>query len=137
MTCGSVSSPGALVRQRNQSLSNRKRSEARNAVNVELAHDALAMGFHGADAQVEFDRDFLIAQTFSDEDKDYLRELYESDVKIILLTKHLLEMDYFDLLKYKSDKHPGRSKTIPDWLMRLTIINNLGDDFAKKHHLWI
>jgi hypothetical protein len=78
-----------------------------------------------------------LSEEFSDEDKDYFRELYEADVKIILLTKQLLEMDYFDLMKYKSDKHPGRSKTIPDWLMRLTIINNLGGDFAKKHHLWI
>jgi len=78
-----------------------------------------------------------LSKEFSDEDKDYFRELYETDVKIILLTKHLLEMDYFDLLKYKSDKHPGRSKTIPDWLMRLTIIDNLGGDFAKKHYLWI
>ncbi len=78
-----------------------------------------------------------LSEQFSDEDKDYFRELYEADVKIIMLTKHLLEMNYFDLLKYKNDKHPGRSKTIPDWLMRLTIINNLGEDFAKKHHLWL
>lgn len=78
-----------------------------------------------------------LSEEFSEEDKVYFRELYEADVKIILLTKHLLEMDYLALLKYKSDKHPGRSRTLPDWLMRLTVINNLGNDFAKKHHLWL
>lgn len=78
-----------------------------------------------------------LAEEFSDPDKEYFRGLYEAGVKIIVLTKNLLEMDYFDLLKYKSDKHPGRSKTIPDWLMRLTVINNLGAEFAKKHYLWL
>jgi hypothetical protein len=78
-----------------------------------------------------------LSEEFSEEDKDYFRELYEADVKIVLLTKRLLEMDDFTLSKYKSDNHPGRSKTIPDWLMRLTVINNLGDAFAKKHYLWL
>ncbi|MDX6459738.1 MAG: hypothetical protein QOE55_3435 [Acidobacteriaceae bacterium] len=78
-----------------------------------------------------------LSEDFSDADKDYFRELYDGGVKIILLTKTLLEMDYFDLLKYKSDKNPGRSKTIPDWLMRLSIINILGVEFAKKQYIWL
>jgi hypothetical protein len=78
-----------------------------------------------------------LSEDFSDDDKGYFRDLYEGGVKIILLTRNLLEMDYFDLLKYKSDKNPGRSKTIPDWLMRLTVINVLGEDFAKKHYIWL
>lgn len=78
-----------------------------------------------------------LSEDFSDADKDYFRELYDGGVKIILLTKALLEMDYFDLLKYKSDNNPGRSKTTPDWLSRLSIINILGAEFAKKHHIWL
>ncbi len=37
----------------------------------------------------------------------------------------------------QSDNDLGRSKTITDWLMRLTVVNTLGADFAKKHHLWV
>ena len=77
------------------------------------------------------------AEEFSEADKDYFRGLYDADLKIILLTKPLLEMSHFDLLKYRVNNNPGRSRTIPDWLMRLTIINNLGGEFAKKHHLWL
>lgn len=78
-----------------------------------------------------------LSEDFSDGDKCYFRELYDGGVKIILLTKNLLGMNYFDLFKYKSDKNPGRSKTTPDWLMRLSIINILGAEFAKKHYIWL
>jgi hypothetical protein len=78
-----------------------------------------------------------LSDDFSDADKDYFRELFEDDVKIILLAKRLLEMNDFDLSKYKLAHNPGRSKTIPDWLMRLSIINFLGAEFATKHYIWL
>jgi hypothetical protein len=78
-----------------------------------------------------------LSEDYSEADKNYFRELYGAGVKVILLTKSLLEMDYFDLLKWKSNNNPGRSNTTPDWLMRLSIINILGAEFAKKHNIWL
>ncbi len=78
-----------------------------------------------------------LADDFGDSDKDFFRELYEARVKVIMLTRSLLEMERFELLKFRSENYAGRSKTVPDWLMRLTIIRTLGDAFAKKHYIWI
>jgi hypothetical protein len=78
-----------------------------------------------------------LADDFSETDKDFFRELYEADIKLIMLTRSLLEMEPFELSRFRSGKNPGRSKTVSDWLMRLTIISTLGDAFAQKHHIWL
>jgi hypothetical protein len=78
-----------------------------------------------------------LADDFSDTDKDFFRELYEAGIKVIMLTRSLLEMEPFELSKFRLEKNPGRSRTVPDWLMRLTVIRTLGDAFAKKHHIWL
>ena len=78
-----------------------------------------------------------LADDFSDTDKDFFRQLYEAGIKVIMLTRSLLEMEPFELSKFRLEKNPGRSRTVPDWLMRLTVIRTLGDAFAKKHHIWL
>jgi hypothetical protein len=78
-----------------------------------------------------------LAEDFGDSDKDFFRELYEAGIKVIMLTRFLLDMEPFELSKFQSENNPGRSKTVPDWLMRLTIIRTLGDAFAKKHDIWL
>lgn len=78
-----------------------------------------------------------LAPDFTDEDKDYFKDLYTSGVKIILLQKFLLEMDSFELSDFKSKNNPGRSATEADWLMRLTVIRTLGEEFAKANYLWL
>ena len=55
----------------NHSFGNGKASEASNAVNVELAHDAFAMGFDGANTEVELDGDFFVAEAFGDENEHF------------------------------------------------------------------
>jgi len=78
-----------------------------------------------------------LAPDFTNEDKKYFKDLYTSGVKIVLLPKFLLEMDSFDLSDFKSKNNPGRSATEADWLMRLTIIRTLGEEFAKANYLWL
>jgi hypothetical protein len=78
-----------------------------------------------------------LADDFSDTDKDFFRELYDAGIKVIMLTRLFLEMESFELSEFRSKNDPGRSNTVPDWLMRLTVIRTLGDAFAKKHHLWL
>jgi hypothetical protein len=78
-----------------------------------------------------------LEEDFGDTDKDFFRELYDSGIKVILLSRFFLEMEPFEVLKFRSENDPGRSKTVPDWLMRLTIIRTLGDAFAKKHYIWL
>jgi hypothetical protein len=78
-----------------------------------------------------------LADDFSETDKDFFRELHEADIKIIMLTRSLLEMEPFELSRFRSGKNFGRSRTVPDWLMRLTIISTLGDAFAQKHGVWL
>jgi hypothetical protein len=78
-----------------------------------------------------------LADDFNETDKDFFRELYDAGVKVILLTRLFLEMEPFELSDFRSMNNPGRSKTAPDWLMRLTIIRTLGDAFAKKHYIWL
>jgi len=78
-----------------------------------------------------------LADEFSDTDKDFFRELYDAGIKVIMLTRFFLEMEPFQLLEFQSNNNPGRSDTVPDWLMRLTIIRTLGDEFAKKHYIWL
>jgi hypothetical protein len=78
-----------------------------------------------------------LADDFSETDKEFFRELYEAGIKVIMLPRSLLEMEPFELSRFRLGKNPGRSKTVPDWLMRLTIISTLGDAFARKHHIWL
>lgn len=78
-----------------------------------------------------------LADDFDDTDKEFFKELCETGIKIILLPRFFLEMDSFELLDFRSKHNPGRSKTEPDWLMRLTIIRTLGDAFAKEHYIWL
>jgi hypothetical protein len=78
-----------------------------------------------------------LADDFDVSDKEFFKELYEEGIKIILLPRFFLEMDSFQLSAFRSANNPGRSKTEADWLMRLTIIRTLGDEFAKKHYIWL
>ena len=45
--------------------------QARDAVNVKFAHEALAMGFHSAGADVEAAGNFLVAETFGNVGEDF------------------------------------------------------------------
>jgi hypothetical protein len=78
-----------------------------------------------------------LADDFDDTDKDFFKELYEAGVKIIMLPRFFLEMDFFEVSRFHTENHPGRSKTEPDWLMRLTILRTLGEEFGKKHYIWL
>lgn len=74
---------------------------------------------------------------FAEADKEFFKDLYTSGVKIILLPRFLLEMDRFELSRFKLDNNPGRSDTEADWLMRLTVIRTLGEEFARANYLWL
>lgn len=78
-----------------------------------------------------------LAEDFDDTDKNFFRDVYEAGVKIMMLPRFFLEMDYFEFSRFRTENSPGRSKTEPDWLMRLTIIRTLGETFADKHHIWL
>lgn len=78
-----------------------------------------------------------LAEDFSDDDKTFFRELVDAKIKIILLPRFFLEMEYFDLIKFQNEHHTGRSRTIADWIMRVTILRTLGRDFAGKHNIWL
>jgi hypothetical protein len=78
-----------------------------------------------------------LSDDFDDMDKEFFKELYEARIKIILLPRFFLEMEWwFELSDFRS-KNPGRGNSEPDWLMRLTIIRTLGDEFARKHHIYL
>ena len=57
-------------------------------------------------------------------------------IKVIMLPRFFLEMDSFEFSHFRSN-NPGRSRSEPDWLMRLTIIRTLGEAFANKHYIWL
>jgi hypothetical protein len=46
-------------------------------------------------------------------------------------------MDYFEVMKYRTENSPGRSRTKTDWLMRATILHTLGKEFAHKRNIWL
>jgi hypothetical protein len=76
-----------------------------------------------------------LSDDFDDTDKEFFKELYEAGIKIILLPRFFLEMEWwFELSDFRS-KNPARGNSEPDWLMRLTIIRTLGDEFVTKHHI--
>ena len=78
-----------------------------------------------------------LADDFSDTDKEFFRELYDAGIKVIMLTRLFLEMESFEVLEFRTKNNPGRSDTVPDWLMRLTIIRTLGDAFVREHNIWL
>ncbi len=78
-----------------------------------------------------------LADDFSDDDKKYFMELFEGDVKLILLPRFFLEMDSHELSQFESDHRRAFGSTKADWLMRTTIIRTLGNEFAKKHYIWV
>ncbi|MFZ0913581.1 MAG: hypothetical protein WAN09_09850 [Candidatus Korobacteraceae bacterium] len=77
-----------------------------------------------------------LAADFGDDDKKYFMELYEGDIKIIMLPSFFLEMDDGALSQFKHDNRQAFGSTSLDWLMRVTIIRTLGKEFADKHHIW-
>jgi hypothetical protein len=78
-----------------------------------------------------------MADDFDETDKAFFRDLVDADIKIIMLTWFFLEMDYFEVMKYRTENNPGRSRTKTDWLMRATILLTLGKEFAHKHNIWL
>jgi hypothetical protein len=78
-----------------------------------------------------------MADDFDEADKDFFRNLVEANVSIIMLTRFFLDMDSFEFMDYRHHNDPGRSMTKADWLMRMTIVRVLGNDFAKKHNIWV
>jgi hypothetical protein len=78
-----------------------------------------------------------MADDFDDSDKAFFRDLVASKIKTIMLTRDLLEMDYFECLKFSNENNSGRSRTRADWLLRLTILRTLGKEFAAEHHIWL
>jgi hypothetical protein len=73
---------------------------------------------------------------FSNEDKEYFRQLHRDGVKIILLPGKMLLSDHDAISEFHS-KNPGRSDNQADWLRRQTIIDTLGEDFAREQDIWI
>ena len=49
-----------------------------------------------------------------------------------MLPRFFLEMDSFEFSNFRSNNNPGRSRTEPDWLMRLTIIRTLGTHLQEN-----
>jgi hypothetical protein len=78
-----------------------------------------------------------MADKFDETDKAFFSELYETGVKLILLTKEYLEMGYFEALKFRSDRSVARPQTLTEWLMKATIMRTLGPEFAKRHYIWV
>ena len=78
-----------------------------------------------------------LAEEFSDDDKKFFLDLYESGIKLIMLPSFFLEMDDEDLSHFKHDNRRAFGSTSLDWLMRVTIIRTLGKEFADKHHIWV
>jgi hypothetical protein len=77
-----------------------------------------------------------LAEEFSEDDKNFFRELVEAKISVIMLNRFFLEMNYFDLIQLQNERHTGRSKNT-DWIMRTTTIGTLGEEFATKHNIWL
>ena len=78
-----------------------------------------------------------LSENFSEDDKKYFMELYEADIKLIMLPSFFLEMDDEALSLFRHESRRAFGSTSLDWLMRVTIIRTLGKDFADKHHIWV
>lgn len=75
------------------------------------------------------------AADFSDDDKAYFRELIETGIRPILLVRKQLEMSYIEAGEYRHRAVGLRRDA--DALHRLTVIDTLGSEFAKKHNIWV
>ena len=78
-----------------------------------------------------------MADDFSEADKTFFRELVDSKINVIMLTRFYLDMDYFTHTEYSHQHDRGRSRSKADWLMRVTVLRTLGDEFARKHNIWV
>ena len=76
-----------------------------------------------------------LAPDFSVADKEFFVSLVEEKQRLILLTKTHLEMDYIQAGKYTSDCHAPLSDV--ELLSRLTVIDTLGEEVAKKNRIWL
>ena len=75
------------------------------------------------------------AAEFSEADKAYFKELVEAGIKPILLVRKHLEMSYIETGNYRHRAVALRSDV--EALYRLTVIDTLGDEFARTHHIYI
>jgi hypothetical protein len=75
------------------------------------------------------------AADFSNDDKAYFRELVEGGLKPILLVRKHLEMSYIETGEYRHRAVVLRSDA--DALHRLTVIDTLGNEFARANHIYI
>jgi hypothetical protein len=75
------------------------------------------------------------AVEFSEADKAYFKELVEAGTKPILLVRKHLEMSYIEIGNYRHRAVAARSDA--EALHRLTIIDALGEQFARAHYMYI
>jgi hypothetical protein len=73
---------------------------------------------------------------FSDEDKEYFKQLHRDGVKIIMLPGKLLLGDREAISEFHS-KNRGRSDNEAEWLRRQTIVDTLGEEFAREQYIWV
>ena len=78
-----------------------------------------------------------LSDDFSETDKSFFQDLVESKVKVILLTRELLEMDYFDWITFRNKHSRGGNCSESDWLFRITVPSVLGKEFAQKQRIWL
>jgi hypothetical protein len=74
-----------------------------------------------------------LAEDFSEDDETFFRELVEAKIGVIMLNRFFLKTEYFELLTFQNAHRTGRSKHTAAWIMRVTTIRTLGNEFATKH----
>lgn len=72
---------------------------------------------------------------FSETDKAYFKELVVAGIKPILLVRKHLEMSYIETGEYRHKVVRLRSDA--EALHQLTVIDTLGNEFARAHHILI
>jgi hypothetical protein len=77
-----------------------------------------------------------LAEDFSAEDKEYFKQLHRDGIKIIMLPGKLLGLDYDGVSEFHS-RNRGRSASEADWLRRQTIVDTLGEEFAREQGIWV
>jgi hypothetical protein len=77
-----------------------------------------------------------LAPDFSDADKEFFGQLVKDKQRLILLTKTHLEMDHSAASAYEN-KARGAPLRGMERLSRLTVIDCLGEGFAKEQRIWI
>ena len=56
---------------------------------------------------------------------------------MILLTRELLEMDYFGWMKFRNERFRRWHCSQCEWLLRVTLPRVLGSEFAQKNRIWL